>query len=1224
MLSKCVLSKAFVIQQRRITAAAFANTPGNRKLGRQGVFVKGATTRTTSSELTHQATPISELDFDDLDYKRGWNNDTAHNDYDLPIAKTSGINGKDVNSIESGINGLNGASNNIYNSPLNTENSVETQQHQEKENFEGMTVAVLKTRCKDYGLKISGKKADLQERLREYVNSLDGRADEHPSLELTQNKVDVASDPSKLELMATPANEVNSIDNLGSTEIFELTGAQREVLDNSSERNISSNSPTKLQTTTPAKELNANNNTSNLESIQIKSQPKPNGNWQPDSPLDWCKSFGTRSSSDSKRLQSLTRLKPGDEGYFDVSDIKPQNVTVVRTKQEAHTVMQSLMKSKIEDPTRIHACDTEVMDIDLKSVGPVGHGYVTCLSVYSGPDFDYGLGDGPGTMLWIDNLDDAYGILYEFQDWLEDSNVLKVWHNYGFDRHVIFNEGINVLGFGGDTMHMARLSDTSRMKYSLESLTEDLLGQRKVPMKEIFGVPRLRKDGSPGAIVDLPSIEVMQRDPKFRSDFIKYSAFDAMSTYNLYMNLQDKLVGTQWMGNMNMMEYYNMHMRPFGELLTDLERRGMLVAKDYLADVEVKARKDREGHVEVFRQWAYKQIGPDGLAMNTASSVQLSTFLFGGAKNVKTGEASERVRVFKTPRAEIPDDAMEAYRARDALLKEEKANGESANVSDNNEPEPDEFDQMNAADLKMLCKDYGLKVSGKKAELQQRLRGHILLLESPHDAIDDYDSMSVEDLQSACLARCLPITSDKKKTLAKALRDDDSMTREIAAAHSENKDSSTVARLISDALEQAAASGGHEALKEVLAGIKAKNEEEPKYVDVTITSLGMEPEKFTAGGAPGATADVLKKLAGDPFADPPKYGSAYEHFGGGEKGHEACVAFYSLTAIGSIDTMIANFLTSLQALADEQNRVHCSLNLNTETGRLSSRKPNMQNQPALEKDKYKIRQAFIASPGNRLIVADYGQLELRLLASMTDCVSMVEAFEAGGDFHSRTALGMFDYIQKAVENGDVLLEWDYSKGEPTKPMLKDKYASERRKAKTLNFSIAYGKTAHGLSQDWGVTIQDAEEMLRKWYDSRPEVEEWQLETKKAARDHGITRTLMGRYRHLPHAMDKHDRKRLGHAERASINTPIQGGAADVAMMAMIKINNSEILKKLGWILLMQVHDEVILEGPKETAEEAFKEVTKCMQEPWVLGLEKTKVPLLVDGSFVHDNWYDAK
>lgn len=243
------------------------------------------------------------------------------------------------------------------------------------------------------------------------------------------------------------------------------------------------------------------------------------------------------------------------------------------------------------------------------------------------------------------------------------------------------------------------------------------------------------------------------------------------------------------------------------------------------------------------------------------------------------------------------------------------------------------------------------------------------------------------------------------------------------------------------------------------------------------------------------------------------------------------MALFSLTAIGSIDTMIANFLTSLQALCDHDSRVHGSLNINTETGRLSSRRPNLQNQPALEKDKYQIRKAFQSGDGNNLIVADYGQLELRLLASMTDCRSMIEAFESGGDFHSRTALGMFDYIQEKVNNGECLLEWDYANGDPPKPMLKDEFASERRKAKTLNFSIAYGKTAHGLSQDWGVSIQEAEKMLRAWYDSRPEVEKWQLEKKRIARKEGITRTLMGRYRKLPDATGK-NRRLVGHSERA--------------------------------------------------------------------------------------------
>ena len=797
MSSKCILAtvrRAFSSTQSR--AAAFATVHSDRGRTRHRRFPP--VIRSHSSKSSYKLSSLGAtvpsasetLDFSDLDYKKKVTGTNDARNSGVSIASDfNNVNGKENVFNRSGeLNGINGASAGA-NKPKTEVTSPDE--------FDGMTVPCLKARCKEYGLKVSGKKAELQDRLRCHVNSLAG--------------------------VTIPDHVSESI---GIPPVNQMPSDEENVQQNDRE-----------ETTT--------------ESIKITSQPKPNGNWKPNSPLEWCRTFGSRSSSDAARLESLTCLKPGDEGYFDITDIKPDNVTLVRTKEQARIVLEALMKSKLQDPERVHACDTEVMDIDLKEVGPVGHGYVTCLSVYSGEDFDYGLGDGPGTMLWVDNLDDAKGILYEFQEWLEDPAILKAWHNYGFDRHVIYNEGINVLGFGGDTMHMARLSDTSRMKYSLESLTEDLLGQRKVPMKEIFGVPRLRKDGTPGAIIDLPAIEVMQRDPQFRENWIKYSAFDAKSTYNLYQHLREKLTKTPWMKEFNMMDYYNMHMRPFGELLTDLERRGMLVAKDYLADVETQARKDREGHVETFRQWAYKQIGPDGLAMNTASSVQLSTFLFGGSANAKTQEVSESVRVFKTPRAEIPDDAMEAYRQREAQLKEQNEN--FARVDGSEPSEEDEFDQMNASNLKVLCKEYGLKVSGKKSELQQRLRGHFQLMamdSSNLSTVDDYDSMSLEDLQDACQSRCLHLPNANKKALVKALREDDSMSREIAAQFSNNKDTSTRDRQISEMLEAAAEAGGHDILRGMLADIKAKNEEEPKYIDVTIKSLGMTPEKFTVSGAP--------------------------------------------------------------------------------------------------------------------------------------------------------------------------------------------------------------------------------------------------------------------------------------------------------------------------------------------------------------------------------------
>ncbi|RVW42895.1 DNA polymerase I A, chloroplastic/mitochondrial [Vitis vinifera] len=125
-------------------------------------------------------------------------------------------------------------------------------------------------------------------------------------------------------------------------------------------------------------------------------------------------------------------------------------------------------------------------------------------------------------------------------------------------------------------------------------------------------------------------------------------------------------------------------------------------------------------------------------------------------------------------------------------------------------------------------------------------------------------------------------------------------------------------------------------------------------------------------------------------------------------------------------------------ISGKNGRIHCSLNINTETGRLSARRPNLQNQPALEKDRYKIRQAFVAAPGNSLIVADYGQLELRILAHLANCKSMLNAFKAGGDFHSRTAMNMYPHIREAVEKREVLLEWHPQPGEdkPPVPLLK--------------------------------------------------------------------------------------------------------------------------------------------------------------------------------------------
>ena len=393
----------------------------------------------------------------------------------------------------------------------------------------------------------------------------------------------------------------------------------------------------------------------------------------------------------------------------------------------------------------------------------------------------------------------------------------------------------------------------------------------------------------------------------------------------------------------------------------------------------------------------------------------------------------------------------------------------------------------------------------------------------------------------------------------------------------------------------------------------------------SIPSLLLPITDRTPKGRASGTAGSIKKLVARPPGGTLEGSTAYKHFvqWGCPPGAaaEAVSRLEDLLTISSIDTIIETFLRPLEASAASSplSRVHCSLNLNTETGRLSARRPNLQNQPSLERDKFGIRRAFVAPPGQCLIVADYGQLELRVLAHLTRCRSMIEAFKAGGDFHSRTAIGMYPQVRAAVERGEVLLEEGSAAGGSGGgvALLKDKFKEERRKAKILNFSIAYGKTAFGLSKDWGVSLGEAEATVKAWYNDRPEVLEWQCRTREGARRTGKVYTILGRQRDLPGI---HTRRTAGHAERAAINTPIQGSAADIVMCAMLKVWGDRELQDMGYRMVLQVHDEIILEGPLEKAREAQRRLVHLMERPFDAPL---LVHLEVDSKVVN-SWGEVK
>lgn len=209
-----------------------------------------------------------------------------------------------------------------------------------------------------------------------------------------------------------------------------------------------------------------------------------------------------------------------------------------------------------------------------------------------------------------------------------------MWHNYSFDRHVLHNHGIDVQGLGGDTMHMARLWNTARFQnggYSLEALTADLLLQRKKPMKELFGIPKLKKDGSAGKERIMPTVEELQRFPEFRQRWIRYSVYDAESTWFLHRVLKHKLDQTLWYeeadATHSMYDFYLQYIVPFGECLTDIERKGMYVDLEYLANVEKMAIEDRARLEKIVLEWASRYCD-EADRINVYSAAQKQQLLF--------------------------------------------------------------------------------------------------------------------------------------------------------------------------------------------------------------------------------------------------------------------------------------------------------------------------------------------------------------------------------------------------------------------------------------------------------------------------------------------------------------------------------------------------------------------------------------------------------------------
>ena len=343
--------------------------------------------------------------------------------------------------------------------------------------------------------------------------------------------------------------------------------------------------------------------------------------------------------------------------------------------------------------------------------------------------------------------------------------------------------------------------------------------------------------------------------------------------------------------------------------------------------------------------------------------------------------------------------------------------------------------------------------------------------------------------------------------------------------------------------------------------------------EVLFKKLGLSAAKSTKGGQASTSQAVLEKLSGEhPVVD-------------------------ALLEFRKLEKMRSTYLEPLPRLAGPDSRIHTTFNQTaTATGRLSSSNPNLQNIPVRGDMGRRMRTCFTAGPGMKLISADYSQVELRVLAHYSQDPTLLSAFRNGEDIHTRTAALLYDVDPLQIG------------------------PDERRKAKTINFGLIYGMGARKLGQDLGIPLSEARMFMERYFARFAHIKEFFDAVEVEARRNGYVTTLSGRRRPLPDMLS-HSGQARALAERQAVNTLIQGSAADLIKFAMLAVYHDATLRRMKAKLLLQIHDELIVEVPEQHAEEAASRLAALMTDTSAWGME-LHVPLVADAG-IGSNWGEA-
>ena len=345
----------------------------------------------------------------------------------------------------------------------------------------------------------------------------------------------------------------------------------------------------------------------------------------------------------------------------------------------------------------------------------------------------------------------------------------------------------------------------------------------------------------------------------------------------------------------------------------------------------------------------------------------------------------------------------------------------------------------------------------------------------------------------------------------------------------------------------------------------------PKQIgEIFFTQLGLPVLKKTASGAPSTDEEVLEKLAED-FALP-----------------RAILEYRSLAKLKN------TYTDKLPGMADPvTGRVHTNYaQAVAVTGRLASNEPNLQNIPVRTAEGRRIREAFVAAPGHVIASADYSQIELRIMAHISEDPALIRAFETGMDVHRATAAEVFGVAPDQVDS------------------------EQRRYAKVINFGLIYGMSSFGLAKALGIDNTEARNYIQRYFERYPGVQAYMERARQQAREQGYVETVFGRRLYLPDINSPNGPRRNG-AERAAINAPMQGTAADLIKMSMVEVLRTLNAQQRATRMIMQVHDELVFEAPLSEADWVRVEIPRIMAS-----VAQLRVPLLAEIG-VGDSWEKA-